>query len=63
MFKYLGRMLDQSYGNWPEVLRNIRKVHQVWGRIGKLLRREGVEPSVSETFYHAVGQEVLLFGA
>ena len=44
VFKYLRGMLDQSDYNCPEVLHNIRKAHQVWGWIGKLLRREGSEP-------------------
>ena len=43
-FKYLGRMLDQSDNDWPEVRQNVGKACQVWSRIGKLLRREGVEP-------------------
>ena len=38
-FKYLGRLLDRSDDYWKEVLHNIRKESQVWGRIGKLLRR------------------------
>ena len=50
VFKYLGRMLDFSINDWPEVLRNIQKAHQVWGRIGKLLQREGKDPEVSEKF-------------
>ena len=39
VFKYLGRLLDRSGDDWPEVLRNIRKAIQVWGRLGKLLLR------------------------
>ena len=35
----------------------------VWGRLGTLLRREGAEPKVSENFYRAVAQAVLLFGS
>ena len=63
VFKYLGRLLDRSVDDWPEVLRNIRKARQVWGRLGKLLFREGGEPEVSEKFYRAVLQAVILFGA
>ena len=33
----------------------------MWGRLGKLLRREGAEPTVSENFYRRVVQAVLLF--
>ena len=63
MFKYLGQLLYRLDGDWPEVLHNIRKARQVWGRRRKLLRREGVYSDVSKTFYHAVLQVVLLFGA
>ena len=42
VFKYLGRMLDRSDENCPELLRNIQKAHQVWERIRKFLQREGV---------------------
>ena len=63
MFKYLGRMMDRSDDNWPEVLQNIRKARQVWGWLGKMLQREGAEPNVSEKFYCVVIQAVLLFGA
>ena len=42
-FKYLGRMLDQSENDWPEVCRNVGKAIRVWSRLGKMLRREGAE--------------------
>ena len=35
----------------------------MWGRLGELLQREGVDPAVSEKSYRAVVQAVLLFGA
>ena len=40
----------------------LKKVRQVWGRLGKLLQREGMEPEVLEKLYHTVVQAVLLFG-
>ena len=55
--------MDQSDDDWQSVLRNTRKVSQVWGRLRKLLQREGVEMAVSEKFYCSVVQAVLLFGA
>ena len=55
--------MERSYKNWPSVMRNIMKSRHVWGRLGKLLRREGEEPTVSEKFYREVVQAVLLFGA
>ena len=63
VFKYLGWILEWSDNDCLVVLRNIRKSRQVWGRLGKLLQREGAEPSVLEKFYHTVVQVVLLFGA
>ena len=51
VFKYLGRQMDRSDNDYSEVLRNIRKSRQVWGRLGNLLRREGADTSVAESFY------------
>ena len=62
VFKYLGRLLYRSDDNLLAVPRNIRKARQVWGRLGKFLQWEGADLSVSEKFYHAVVQAVLLFG-
>ena len=41
LFKYLGRTMEQSDDDWPEVRRKIRKERKVWGRLGVVLRREG----------------------
>ena len=62
-FKYLGRLLDRSDKNWPELLQKTMKARQMWGRLRKILWREGEEPAVSEQFYGVVVQEVLLFEA
>ena len=43
VFKYFGWPLYRSDDNWLEVLRNISKLQQVWGRLGKLLQREGAD--------------------
>ena len=61
-FEYLGRVLYQEDDGWPAVLRNIRRVRQDWGRLGKLIRREGADPILLEKFYQAVVQAVILFG-
>ena len=53
-FQYLGRPLDQMDDNWPAVRRNIMRARSVWGRPGTLLRREGVENKLLESFYRAV---------
>ena len=61
-FKYLVWVLYRSEEDWPEVRRNIWRAIQIWGRLGKFLSREGADPLVSEKFYHAVFQVVLIFG-
>ena len=61
-FKFLGRLLERSDNDYPEILQNIRKARQVWGRLGKILWREGADPTVLEKLYCVVVQVVLLFG-
>ena len=39
-FKYLGRTLYQTDYDWPAVKQNIMHSRLVWGRLGKILRRE-----------------------
>ena len=34
-----------------------------WGRLARLLGRDGADPKVSRSFYTSVTQQVLLFGA
>ena len=34
----------------------------VWGILGILLRQEGADPRVTEMFYRAVFQEILVYG-
>ena len=46
-FKYLGRILHWSDDKLPAVLRNIQKLKQSWGHLGKLLWQEGVDPIIS----------------
>ena len=37
--KYLGRILHRVDEDWLAVLRNIQRTRQVWGQLGRLLRR------------------------
>ena len=39
------------------------KVQKSWGRLTRILSREGSDKRVSGTFFKAVVQQVLLFGA
>ena len=61
-FKYLGRVLTNTDDDWPAVAGNIRKAQANWGRLARILGRDGAEPKVSRSFYTAVTQRVLLFG-
>ena len=61
-FKYLGRPPDQTDNDWKAVLRNSKRAWSVWGRLGKMLRREGVDPYAAEMLYREVIQVALLFG-
>ena len=39
---------------WKAVIWNIKWAQKVWGRLGKLLRREGEDHRMKEIFYMAV---------
>ena len=62
-FKYLGRVLTKTDDDWPAVVGNIRKARASWGRLARILGREGADLKVTRSFYTAVTQQVLLFRA
>ena len=62
-FRYLGRVLTATDDDWPAVAGNIRKAWVSWGRLARVLGREGANSKVSRSFYTAVTQQVFLFGA
>ena len=62
-FRYLGRLLTATDDDWPAVVGNIKNARGSWGRLDRVLGREGADPKVSRNFYTAVTQQVLLFGA
>ena len=62
-FKYLGRVLNNTDDYWPAVAGNIRKARANWGRLARIMGQEGADPKASHSFYTAVTQQVLLFGA
>ena len=61
--RYVRRVLTETDDDWPEVAGNIRKARASWGRLARVLGREGADPKVSRSFYTAVTQQVFLFGA
>ena len=62
-FTYLGRVMTAGDDDWPAVAENLAKARRSWGRLQRILRREGATPRVSGSFFKAVVQQVLLFGA
>ena len=42
--------------------RNLYRARATWGRLARILGREGADPKVSRMFYIAMKQQVLLFG-
>ena len=62
-FKYLGRVMTAGDDDWPAVAGNLVKARKSWGRLTRILSREGADKRVSGNFFKAVVQLVLLFGA
>ena len=62
-FRYLGRLLTATYDDWTAVAGNMKKSRRIWGRLARVLGREGEDPKVSQTFYIAMTQAVILFGS
>ena len=62
-FKYLGRLLKAYNNDWLAVVGNLGKARRSWGRLSRVLGREGADPKMSRAFYNAVTKVVLLFGA
>ena len=62
-FKYLGRILTAGDKDWAAVAGNMGKAQKIWGRLKRILSREGAYKQVSGNFFKAVVQQVLLFGA
>ena len=62
-FCYIGRILTSTDDDWTAVARKLQKARATWGRLARILGREGADPKVSRNLYIAVTQQVLLFGA
>ena len=62
-FRYLGRVFAAVDGYWLAVVGNLVKARNSWGRLSRILIREGAYPKVLRHFYKAVSLLVLLFGA
>ena len=42
-FKYLGRILTEGGVDWPAVAGNLGKARKSWGRLHRILSREGAK--------------------
>ena len=62
-FKYLGRAMTLGYDDWTAVAGNLLKAQKSWGRMSRILCREGADARVSGKVFKAVAQAVLLFGS
>ena len=62
-FKYLGRVVNKNDDDWPAVNRNLQKARVAWGRLCRILPKEGANPKAMASIYKAVVQAVLLFGS
>ena len=49
--------------DWLAVVGNLGKARKSWGRLSRVIGREGEDPKVSGNFYKEMDQAVLLFGA
>ena len=55
-------MLIAGDDDWLVVSGNLGKSRKIWGRLSRVLGRQGADPKVSGKFYKEVSQAVLLFG-
>ena len=62
-FKYLGQIMTVGDDDWPAVIGNLVKSRKSWGRMKRVLIREGANKRISGTFFKEVVQQVLLFWA
>ena len=62
-FKYLGRLIGYGNTDVPVARQQLFRARTVWGRLRKVIRKEGVPAPVAEMFFQAVVAAVLLYGS
>jgi hypothetical protein len=62
-FKYLGRVVNNKDDDRPTVMENLKKARMKWGRISRILSKDGANPKAMASFYKAIVQSVLLYGS
>ena len=63
LFMYLERKLSSYENDWMVLGKNLRRAQGEWGRLAKILGKEGEYRRMVERFYTVVVQAVLLFGS
>ena len=59
-FTYLGRVMTAGDDDWPAAEGNLKKARRSWGRLSRILGREGATAGISGTFFKSVVQQVLI---
>ena len=59
--KYLGRVILATDDDWLAAMKNLSRSRKVWGRMPRILSREGAAPRVSGFFFKDLIQAVPLF--
>jgi hypothetical protein len=62
-FLYLGRTVEENDKDEPAIQWNLNRARAKWSKIGRILSREGANPQTMATFYKAIVQSTLLYGA
>lgn len=62
-FKYLGRVMTADNNDWGAATRNVKRAKERWGRIRRILTRDGAKTRTMGQFYAATVQSILLYGA
>ena len=62
-FKYLWRVILATDDHWPAVVITVARAKMAWRRMSRIFSREVATPCVSEFFFKAMIQAVMLFGA
>ena len=62
-FKYLGHLLTETYDDCMDVISKLWKAMKSWNYMNIILGREGADTRKSGSFYVAVVQSILIFGA
>ena len=62
-FKYLERILTADNNDWTTISKNLSKSIVRWGKVRRILSRDGANQKMMVGFYRAIVLSVLLYGA